>query len=142
MSARVDRQRAWTGQQVTLTFSFYHDPATPLAESPDYDPPQTPGFWRVELSSAPEISSERVGDRTYQVQRFRYALFPLHPGRAEIGPARVRVVQPDPERWWEPGRPRVLATDPLVVTVDELPAGAPAGFHPPRSQSPRLIRFV
>jgi tetratricopeptide (TPR) repeat protein len=128
VSARVDRQRAWTGQQVTLTFSFYHDPSSPLAESPDYDPPQTPGFWRVELSDEPEITSERIGDRTYQVQRFRYALFPLQAGVAEIGPARVRVVQPDAERWWEPGRPRVLATDPLTITVDELPEGAPEGF--------------
>ncbi|HJU87194.1 MAG TPA: BatD family protein, partial [Gemmatimonadota bacterium] len=128
VSARVDRQRAWVGQQITLTFSFYHDPAAPLAESPDYDPPQTPGFWRVELSGDPEITSERVGGRTYQVQRFRYALFPLQPGVAEIGPARVRVVQPDEERWWEPGRPRTLATDPLTVTVDSLPTGAPPGF--------------
>jgi hypothetical protein len=128
VSARVDRQRAWIGQQVTLTFSFYHDPSSPLAESPDYDPPQTPGFWRVELADEPEITSERIGDRTYQVQRFRYALFPLQPGRAEIGPARVRVVQPDAERWWEPGSPRVLATDPLTVMVDELPPGAPDGF--------------
>jgi hypothetical protein len=128
VSARVDRQRAWIGQQVTLTFSFYHDPSSPLAESPDYDPPQTPGFWRVELADEPEITSERIGDRTYQVQRFRYALFPLQPGRAEIGPARVRVVQPDTERWWEPGSPRVLATDPLTITVDELPPGAPDGF--------------
>jgi tetratricopeptide (TPR) repeat protein len=128
VSARVDRERAWTGQQVTLTFAFYHDPAVPLSESPDYDPPQTPGFWRVELSDEPEISSERVGGRTYQVQRFRYALFPLQAGTAEIGSARVRVVQPDPERWWEPGSPRVLATDPLTVTVDELPGGAPPGF--------------
>jgi tetratricopeptide (TPR) repeat protein len=129
VSARVDRQRAWTGQQVTLTFSFYHDPTIPLAESPDYDPPQTAGFWRVELSDEPEITSERLGGRTYQVQRFRYALFPLQAGTAEIGPARVRVVQPDEERWWEPGRPRILATDPLTVTVDELPAGAPPGFE-------------
>jgi hypothetical protein len=128
VSARVDRQRAWLGQQVTLTFSFYHDPSSPLAESPDYDPPQTPGFWRVELADEPEITSERIGDRTYQVQRFRYALFPLQPGRVEIGPARVRVVQPDAERWWEPGSPRVLATDPLTVMVDELPPGAPDGF--------------
>ena len=128
VSARVDRQRAWVGQQITLTFSFYHDPAAPLAESPDYDPPQTPGFWRVELSADPEITSERIGGRTYQVQRFRYALFPLQPGAAEIGPARVRVVQPDEERWWEPGRPRTLATDPLTVTVDSLPEGAPPGF--------------
>lgn len=128
VSARVDRQRAWVGQQVTLTFSFYHDPAAPLAESPDYDPPETPGFWRVELSADPEITSERIGGRTYQVQRFRYALFPLQPGAAEIGPARVRVVQPDEERWWEPGRPRTLATDPLTVTVDPLPEGAPPGF--------------
>lgn len=128
VAARVDRDRAWTGQQVTLTFSFYHDPSTPLAESPDYDPPETAGFWRVELSDAPDISSERIGDRSYQVQRFRYALFPLQAGTAEIGPARVRVVQPAPDRWWEPGRPRVLETDPLVVTVDELPAGAPLGF--------------
>lgn len=128
VSARVDRQRAWVGQQVTLTFSFYHDPASPLAESPDYDPPQTPGFWRVELSDEPEITSERIGGRTYQVQRFRYALFPLQPGTAEIGPARVRVVQPDEERWWEPGRPRTLATDPLSVTVDPLPDGAPPDF--------------
>lgn len=128
VSARVDRQRVWTGQQVTLTFSFYHDPTIPLAESPDYDPPQTPGFWRVELSDEPEMTSERIGARTYQVQRFRYALFPLQAGTAEIGPARVRVVQPDEERWWEPGRPRVLTTDPLTVTVDELPDGAPPGF--------------
>jgi tetratricopeptide (TPR) repeat protein len=128
VSARVDRQRAWVGQQVTLTFSFYHDPGAPLAESPDYDPPQTPGFWRVELSDDPEITSERIGGRTYQVQRFRYALFPLQPGVAEIGPARVRVVQPDEERWWEAGRPRTLATDPLTVTVDSLPNGAPPGF--------------
>ena len=128
VSTRVDRERAWIGQQVTLTFAFYHDPAIPLSESPDYDPPETPGFWRVELSAAPEISSERVAGRTYQVQRFRYALFPLQAGTAEIGPARVRVVQPDPERWWEPGGARVLATDPLTVTIDELPAGAPPGF--------------
>ena len=128
VSARVDRQRAWVGQQVTLTFSFYHDPTAPLAESPDYDPPETPGFWRVELSNEPEISSERIGDRVYQVQRFRYALFPLQAGPAVIGPARVRVVQPDAERWWEPGRPRIIETDPLTVAVDELPAGAPEGF--------------
>lgn len=128
VSARVDRPRAWVGQQVTLTFSFYHDPAVPLAESPDYDPPETPGFWRVELSDEPEISSERIGERVYQVQRFRYALFPLQPGSAEIGRARVRVVQPDEERWWEPGRARIIETDPLTVAVDELPDGAPEGF--------------
>ncbi|HUF89102.1 MAG TPA: BatD family protein [Gemmatimonadota bacterium] len=128
VSARVDRPRAWVGQQVTLTFSFYHDPTAPLAESPDYDPPETPGFWRVELSAEPEISSERIGDRLYQVQRFRYALFPLQSGAAEIGAARVRVIQPDVERWWEPGRARIIETDPLTVMVDELPAGSPQGF--------------
>jgi hypothetical protein len=124
---RVDRHRAWVGEQVTLTFAFYHDPAYPLAESPDYDPPETPGFWRVEIDKDPVVSLERLGSRGYHVQRFRYALFPLRAGELEIGPAEVRIVDPDRQRWWRPGRSRTIATEPLRVTVDPLPP-APPGF--------------
>lgn len=124
-TARVDRERAYVGEQVTLTFAFYHDPRAPLAESPDYDPPSSPGFWRVEVDSAPRVQTERIGDRVFHVQRFRYALFALRPGRLEIGPAGVRILEPDPVEWWRPGRPRTLRTDPLHVEVEMLPEGAP-----------------
>lgn len=124
-TARVDRERVYVGQQVTLTFAFYHDPRSALAESPDYDPPSSPGFWRVEIDSAPRVQTERLGSRVYHVQRFRYALFPLRAGRLEVGPATVRILEPDPVQWWRPGRPRTLRTDPLRIVAEALPAGAP-----------------
>jgi tetratricopeptide (TPR) repeat protein len=127
-TARVDRERVYVGQQVTLTFAFYHDPRSPLAESPDYDPPASPGFWRVEIDSAPRVRTERLGSRVYHVQRFRYALFPLRAGGLEVGPATVRILEPDPVQWWRPGRPRTLSTDPLRIVAEALPAGAP-GSH-------------
>jgi len=124
-TARVDRERVYVGQQVTLTFAFYHDPRSPLAESPDYDPPTSPGFWRVEIDSAPSVRTERLGSRVYHVQRFRYALFPLRSGQLEVGAATVRILEPDPVQWWRPGRPRTLRTDPLRIVAEGLPAGAP-----------------
>lgn len=125
---RVDRRSAWAGEQLTLTFAFYHDPRVPLGESPDYDPPDTPGFWRVELDDQPAVAIERIGGRTYHVQRFRYALFPLREGELTIGAASVRIVEPDADRWWTPGRSRAIETEPLRVSVRALPEGAPEGF--------------
>ncbi|HUP00357.1 MAG TPA: BatD family protein [Gemmatimonadota bacterium] len=128
VTARVDRGRALIGEQVTLTFAFYHDPRVPLAESPDYDPPATPGFWRLEIDREPRVDVERIGRRAYHVQRFRYALFPLREGPLTIGPATVRIVEPDPARWWRSGDTRTLETDPLRITAEPLPSGAPRGF--------------
>ncbi len=128
VTARVDRDHAYVGEQVTLTFAFYHDPRAPLAESPDYDPPDTPGFWRIELDPEPVLSTEQIGARTYRVQRFHYALFPLSAGDHEIRSASVRIVEPDPREWWRQTGVRTLETDPLVVTADSLPGEAPAGF--------------
>ncbi len=125
---RVDQRSVWTGEQLTLTFAFYHDPRVPLGESPDYDPPDTPGFWRVELDDQPDVAIERIGGRTYHVQRFRYALFPLREGELTIGPATVRVVEPDADRWWTPGRSRAIETEPLRIEVRPLPEGAPGGY--------------
>jgi len=125
---RLDRGRAWIGEQVTLTFAFYHDPDVHLARSPDYDPPETPGFWRVEIDDEPRVSTERIGGRRYNVQRFRYALFPLRPGELVVGPARVRIVEPDRVEWWRPGQARTLTTDSIRLVVDSLPPGAPEGF--------------
>lgn len=125
---RVDRRRAWVGEQITLTFAFYHDPRVELRDSPDYEPPETPGFWRIEIDRAPVVSNERLGGRTYHVQRYRYALFPLRAGEHTIGPATVRVVEPDPARWWTSGRRRTVRTEPLTVEIEPLPAGAPDPF--------------
>jgi tetratricopeptide (TPR) repeat protein len=128
VTARVDRDHAYVGEQLTLMFAFYHDPRAPLAESPDYDPPDTPGFWRIELDPEPILSTELVGGRTYRVQRFHYALFPLTAGRHEIRSASVRIVEPDPREWWRQTGARTLETDPLIVTAESLPSKAPAGF--------------
>jgi tetratricopeptide (TPR) repeat protein len=124
---RIDRNRAWVGEQITLTFAFYHDPSHPLAESPDYEPPATPGFWRMEIDPEPVVSLERIGGRAYHVQKFRYALFALRAGELTIGGARVRLVEADQQRWWQPGRPRTIETEPLRVAVEALPP-APEGF--------------
>src|SRR5205085_10753761 len=81
----------------------------------------------------------RMNGAEYAVMEIPSALFPTRAGALTIGPATIRcrvarVVQP-PDPWSMLAMPDVvpqdvsLSSNPVTITVDPLPPGAPAGFQ-------------
>ncbi len=138
LTARVDTNRAYVNQQVTLSVLLYS--RTQFLETPRYGPPSTAGFWAEDLP--PQLTYRAaVGGRRYDVVEVRTALFPTAPGTYTIGPATVEVTVPDDSMrdpfgfprfggFFSSGRKQTLTTKPLIVEVLAAPsAGQPEGFE-------------
>ncbi|MFH1277541.1 MAG: BatD family protein [Candidatus Eisenbacteria bacterium] len=136
----VDKDEAFIGEQVTLTFRLYQ--RVRFAGDPEYSPPSSEGFWAEDLPPQRRFYDE-VRGTNYLVNEVKTALFPTRPGRLVIGPATLRYQEDtffssDPFDLLRGGlrggrrRPvqETLRTDSLAVTVKPLPAGGrPAGFE-------------
>lgn len=87
----VDPETAYVGQQVTMTVAAFFDPLVRnrLQRQPEYRPPDVHGFWIADLPGPIRPERRTVGGRTYFVQIFRRALFPLSTGRVQIPAAAV-----------------------------------------------------
>ena len=123
----VDHDQVRVGQQVVLTFRYHYRRSA--WNQPSYTPPRTEGFWRVDLP--PERRYRRtVAGHAYDVTEIRYALFPTRAGDLQIGPARLEIAGDPFDRFF--GRrtrgPVRLATDPIPVSVEELPLPRPDRF--------------
>jgi hypothetical protein len=138
LTARVDTNRAYVNQQITLSVLLYS--RTQFLETPRYGPPSTAGFWAEDLP--PQLTYRAtVGGRRYDVVEVRTALFPTAPGTYTIGPATVEVTVPDDSMrdpfgfprfggFFSSGRKQILTTKPLVVEALAVPqAGQPEGFE-------------
>lgn len=116
----VDKERAYVGEQVLLTFSLSY--ATQLG-SVEYEPAGTEGF-RTYPVPAPPPRYEVVNGRQYAVRQELKLLFPTAPGLHTITPATVEYST----GLWSPF-PRRLTTKPITVNVVRLPdAGKPPSF--------------
>jgi hypothetical protein len=121
VEAEVDNPTPYVNQQVIYTFRFYR-PAQLVAGRPmDYQAPPFVDFWSNTTLSQPEYNTVAAG-RHYLVTEIRTALFPAKPGQITIVPARLVI----PAILFEPDI--ILETEPVVVEVQPLPAGAPADF--------------
>ena len=118
--ARTDKQEAYQGEQVTLSFCFYQG-IDLFGMDLSYTPPETPGFWAEKLAPDQKYY-QQVGQRQYLVQELRTALFPTSAGDQTIGQATL-VVDDFFNRY-------PLRTEPLTVKVKPLPeAGKPPEFN-------------
>ena len=129
--AEVDKKTAYVDEQVTLRVKFYR--GIRLLSTPNYEPPQTPGFWTNDIPPQKQYY-QTVNGRDYLVNEIRTALFPTKPGKLEIGPARVTAAVPDrsQRRTRDPfsffddvlqqGRNVEVASRGLTVDVRPLPA--------------------
>ncbi|MBK8165868.1 MAG: BatD family protein [bacterium] len=125
----VDKQQAWVGQQVVLSFRYWRR-VQPWS-SPSYTPPRTEGFWREDLGTERNFREVHRG-QAYNVTEVRYALFPTRAGRLRIEPAELSFPEDLFDRFFNsrqqsPG-PRVLRTQAVDVEVRELPMPKPSGF--------------
>ncbi|MBD3221860.1 tetratricopeptide repeat protein [bacterium] len=123
----VDRDEVWVGQQVVATFRF-HRRRNPWNQ-PSYTAPRTEGFWRVDLPPERNYRTT-IGGTVYDITEIRYALFPTRAGDLQIEPARLEIAgDPFDRLLGRRGRGTVrLETDPIPITVEDLPTPRPAAF--------------
>ncbi len=128
ITLEADRTTVWVGQQVILTFRYFHR-VNPWNQ-PQFTAPRTPGFWRENLGSQRDYRTT-VGGRAYNVTEIRYAIFPTHAGDLTIDPAELSFPDQGLDRFFSSRRrqgPRTLRSDPVTVQVRQLPAGKPDDF--------------
>jgi hypothetical protein len=129
----IEPREPWVGEPVVLRVRLVL--ARDLAEEPAYVPPMTTGFW-AETASRPESYYALQAGRRVLVTETRTRLYPLAPGVARIGPAGATILMQEggpagPLGWIAgagPQRELTLRSQPLLVPVRPLPAGAPPGF--------------
>ena len=124
VTASVDDDRPYLGEQVTYTFRFYRRSVLPSFGQygrPQYQPPDFSGFWNAQEAEQTEYTDAFGFDR-YTVVELQTVLFPSVVGTITIEPAELSV----PIDFFAP--PNYLETEPILMEVRPLPVDAPAGF--------------
>jgi len=120
VSALVDKLDPYQGEQVLYTVRFFQ--ALELRQDIQYQSPSFTGFWHELLSEEPGYMIE-AGGRPYRITEIQTVLYPSINGDLTIDPAQLVI----PGDFFSRGQ--VLATDPINIVVQPLPAGAPAGYQ-------------
>ncbi len=123
----VDRHRVWVGEQIQLVFRYHRRRNS--WDQPQYTAPRTEGFWRLDLPPERRYRKSLQG-QVYDVTELRYALFATRSGDLTIEPARLTLPGDPFERFFgRRGRsPKSLETDPIAITVRDLPLPRPQNF--------------
>lgn len=112
LTAEVDKKSAYVDEQVTLRIKLFR--AINTLSTPDYEAPQTPGFWTQDIPPQ-KTYYQIVNGRRYFVNEIRTALFPTKPGKLRVSPAKVTVTVPD--------RSRTRTRDPFSIFDDVFQQG-------------------
>ena len=145
IKAVADKQRVRQGEQLIVTYKLYTRVSVSgydLAKAPTFE-----GFWSedFELPKQPSLTNETVNSKQYRVATIkRTALFATQWGVLKIAPIEVRcAVQVQSRRrsndpfdsfFNDPFFQQMqtvnydFKSNPLSITVDPLPSGAPASF--------------
>ena len=125
VTASVDDDTPYLGEQITYTFKFYRRsalfPSFGRFGQPRFAPPGFSGFWKIQEPDQDEYT-ETIGSNRYQVVELTTVLFPTVVGTLVIEPAGLTV----PVDFFE--APNYLEAESIVVEVLPLPPGTPAGF--------------
>ncbi|MFA5033872.1 MAG: BatD family protein [bacterium] len=116
----ISKNKAYANEQLLLTFKFYQ--GVNLSSNPSYNPPPVTGFWMENLGQTHNY--ETISGRQYLVNEIKYALFPMSEGTYKVGPASIRYEVEDFFSFPFGGETRVATTNPLEITVINLPSKA------------------
>jgi hypothetical protein len=140
--ADVDKNNAFVGEQITVTYKLYTRVQMSLE---DIKYPESVGFWSEELSvpRPPRFNQTTINGVRYNVATlYKVALFPTKTGELELTPMTVRCnvqvqkrrrqrsVFDDPffNSFFNETVQKVLRTELTVITVKPYPEGKPANF--------------
>ena len=123
VSASVDGDRPYVGQQVTYILSIHQrsDAATPDGRV-EYKPPTFSGFWNSGLNEQQEYSETTPSGR-YRVVELRTPLFPIVVGSITIEPGSLTLSGIDSES------AELLEISPVTIEAQPLPSNPPVGFR-------------
>ena len=136
ITATVDKKTAYVNEQITLSFKFFR--SVQIFSRPEYQPPNTNGFWSEDLPPQKEYMT-MIDGKKYAVTEVKTALFPTSAGKFTIGSAMLRCGIRDFSRndpfnddffssFFSQGKTKVLNTNPIEITVLPLPAAKPKNF--------------
>ncbi|MCP4164584.1 MAG: protein BatD [Chloroflexi bacterium] len=120
VEAEADNATPYQGEQVVYTFRFYQ--AVNHSGKLDYQAPAFSGLWHEQAPEQHDYMVQ-VAERTYRVTEIQHVLFPTIAGELNIEPATLGI----PGGFFSRGQ--TLGTRPIMLDVQPLPAGAPAGFQ-------------
>ncbi|MBU1027219.1 MAG: BatD family protein [Candidatus Margulisbacteria bacterium] len=121
IATTVSNSRPYVNELIVLTFTFYR--RVNLLSSPNYSPPDTKGFWAIDLPATNNQRQVEIDGNTYLAQDFKTALFPTTSGPQTIGPAAL-VAAIDPF-----GPAETFKTKPITISALPLPEdGKPDNF--------------
>ncbi|HMI30558.1 MAG TPA: BatD family protein [Candidatus Limnocylindrales bacterium] len=136
VKATVDHSSAVLNEQIVLRLRLYS--RVDVLGDVDWKPPSTSGFWTEGLGP-PRQGRVTLNGVEYAMMEIPTALFPTKTGTLTIGAGRMRCriarVVPPPDPWSMLALPDIvpqevsLLSDPITITVDPLPPGAPVGFQ-------------
>ncbi len=138
----ASKQSAYVGEQVVVTYTLFFDPRVQFRQIRLADSWDAAGFWREDLDvdDSPIPQRQVVDGVQYStIVLKRVSLFATRAGELTIEPFRIAteaVVPPSRTRdpfgslWGLRGRTvdARIASNPLKLDVQRLPAGAPDGF--------------
>lgn len=139
ITTQADRPEVYLNEPVTLTFRFYS--RIPILSQPQYQPPDTSGFWTEDLPPQREYVAPLDG-YDYRVIEIKTALFPTAAGQLTVGPATLVVQVQDFQRqggdpfmddffrdFFSSGQQVALHSKPLTIRVKPVPVqGQPPDF--------------
>ncbi len=140
--AEVDKDEAFVGEQVTVTYKLYTRVQMSLE---DIKYPESVGFWSEELSvpRPPRFNQTTISGVQYNVATlYKVALFPTKTGELELSPMtarcnvqvktkrRQRGIFDDPffNNFFNETVQKVLRTERRIIKVKPYPVGQPANF--------------
>lgn len=143
VSAAPTKRHAYQGEQIGITYKLFFRRGVQIRQSRLADSWDAEGFWREELeTSRTPLPEEEVvnGLRYSAIPLKRVAVFPTRSGTLSVDPlkistdARAGRTRLDPfDRFFSLGGrqygPIELASPPVEIRVEPLPAGAPDEFR-------------
>lgn len=121
LKTSVDKKQAVINEPVTLTFGFYS--RINLSSAQIEQMPTLSGFWKEELQESRDQRAVIVDGRRYNVDEWKWVVFPTTTGDFVIDEAKVRV-QTSPFQ-----SPYILKSNPIKITVRDFPEeGRPENF--------------
>lgn len=119
--AFVDTDTPYQGEQVLYTLRLYR--ALENFGQIEYKAPIFTGFWSEQAPDQKDYTTQ-AGGRAYMVSELQHVLFPTVAGQTTIDPARFTL----PGAFLGASGSEV-ASAPVTLNVQPLPAGAPASFQ-------------
>ena len=142
ISAELSKNKAYLGEQVTLTYKLYRKVECSVEP---FEIPKFPGFWSEELFRPNQIKFRNISLKGVQYQEgilYKVALFPISGEQIELKPLTVKIQKQkrkkrrsrdpffDPffDSFFTETETKILNSQENTIYIKEYPGSRPSGF--------------